>query len=99
MREVGVKTAMRASTGPGKLGPGYGNCAPKRGRMGSLDQAASASTHEVTRLLQAWGLGDDSALERISQETGRNKTLLAQETVITTLNRMMVGWANYFCLG
>ena len=35
----------------------------------------------------------------ISQETGRNKTLLAQETVIKTLNRMMVGWANYFCLG
>jgi len=37
----------------------------KRGRMGSLDKAASASTHEVTRLLQAWGLGDDSALERL----------------------------------
>ncbi len=37
----------------------------KRGRMGSLDEAASASTHEVTRLLQAWGLGDDSALERL----------------------------------
>lgn len=33
--------------------------------MGSLDEAASASTHEVTRLLQAWGLGDDSALERL----------------------------------
>ena len=30
---------------------------------------------------------------------GRNKTLLAQETVITTLNRIMIGWANYFCLG
>jgi hypothetical protein len=37
--------------------------------------------------------------EAISQQTGRNKTLLAQETVIRTLNRMMVGWANYFCLG
>jgi RNA-directed DNA polymerase len=35
----------------------------------------------------------------ISQETGRNKTLLAQEAVITTLNRIMIGWANYFCLG
>jgi group II intron reverse transcriptase/maturase len=35
----------------------------------------------------------------ISQETERNKTLLAQETVITTLNRLMIGWANYFCLG
>ena len=37
--------------------------------------------------------------EAISQETGRNKTLLDQETVIKTLNHMMVGWANYFCLG
>ena len=37
--------------------------------------------------------------EAISQETGRNKTLLAQETEITTPNRMMVGWAYYFCLG
>jgi hypothetical protein len=37
----------------------------KLGRMGSLDEAASASTHEVTRLLQAWGLGDDAALERL----------------------------------
>ena len=38
-------------------------------------------------------------MRRSAQETGRNKTLLAQETVITTLNRMMIGWANYFCLG
>lgn len=37
--------------------------------------------------------------EAISQETGRNKTLMAPETVIKTLNRMMIGWANYFCLG
>jgi group II intron reverse transcriptase/maturase len=35
----------------------------------------------------------------ISQETARNKTLLGQEEVIKTLNHMMVGWANYFCLG
>ena len=35
----------------------------------------------------------------ISQATGRDQTLLTQETVIQTLNRMMVGWANYFCLG
>jgi hypothetical protein len=35
----------------------------------------------------------------ISQATGRNQTLLDQETVIKTLNRMMIGWANYFCLG
>jgi RNA polymerase sigma factor (TIGR02999 family) len=33
--------------------------------MGNLDEAASASAHEVTRLLQAWGSGDDTALERL----------------------------------
>ena len=37
--------------------------------------------------------------EAISRETGRNKTLLDQQTVVGTLNRMMIGWANYFCLG
>jgi group II intron reverse transcriptase/maturase len=35
----------------------------------------------------------------ISAETGRHKTLLDQETVVRTLNRIMIGWANYFCLG
>lgn len=34
--------------------------------MGGLDGGASASTHEITRLLQAWGLGDDGALERLT---------------------------------
>lgn len=37
--------------------------------------------------------------EAISSETGRNKTWLDREKVVGTLNRMMVGWANYFCLG
>jgi Group II intron, maturase-specific domain len=35
--------------------------------------------------------------EAISTETGRNKRL-EQETVIGTLTRMIVGWANHFCL-
>ena len=35
----------------------------------------------------------------ISDETGRNKTLLDSKTVVDRLNRMMIGWANYFCLG
>jgi RNA-directed DNA polymerase len=35
----------------------------------------------------------------ISTETGRNKTLLDQARIVETLNRTMVGWANYFCLG
>src|SRR6201981_1790095 len=68
------------------LGYTFGRCySPKTGRayLGS-----SPSKKRVQRICEA-----------ISQETGRNKTLLAQDTVIKTLNRMMVGWANYFCLG
>ena len=37
--------------------------------------------------------------EAIGSETGRDRTLLDQETVVGKLNRMMTGWANYFCLG
>jgi RNA polymerase sigma-70 factor (ECF subfamily) len=33
--------------------------------MGGTDEVASASTHEITRLLQAWCSGDESALERL----------------------------------
>jgi RNA-directed DNA polymerase len=35
----------------------------------------------------------------ISAETGQNKTLLDEAAVAAKLNRIMVGWANYFCLG
>ena len=34
--------------------------------MGGTDEVASASTHEITRLLQAWGAGDNSALEALT---------------------------------
>ena len=37
--------------------------------------------------------------EAISSETGRNTTLLDAETTVGKLNRMLNGWANYFCLG
>jgi RNA-directed DNA polymerase len=37
--------------------------------------------------------------EVISSETGRNRTLLDRATVVGSLNRRMIGWANYFCLG
>ena len=33
--------------------------------MGASDEAARASTHEVTGLLQAWAFGDEGALERL----------------------------------
>jgi group II intron reverse transcriptase/maturase len=35
----------------------------------------------------------------ISAETGQHKTLLDDAAVVATLNRIMIGWANYFCLG
>ena len=35
----------------------------------------------------------------ITEETGRNRTLLDAEDVVGRLNRKLNGWANYFCLG
>src|SRR5215472_291457 len=35
----------------------------------------------------------------ISDQTGRNRTLLDHTTMVRKLNQMMNGWANYFCLG
>jgi len=35
----------------------------------------------------------------ISDATARSTTLLDPQTVVARLNRMMIGWANYFCLG
>ena len=37
--------------------------------------------------------------DAISSETGRNTTLLDADNVVGKLNRMLNGWANYFCLG
>ena len=68
------------------LGYTFGRCySPQTGRayLGTVP-----SKKRVIRICEA-----------ISSETGRNKTLLDQETVVDKLNRMMVGWANYFCLG
>jgi len=68
------------------LGYTFGRC--YSAKMGRAYLGTTPSKKRVQRICKA-----------ISQETGRNKTLLAQETVITTLNRIMSGWANYFCLG
>jgi plastocyanin len=35
----------------------------------------------------------------ISDETGRDTVRLDPKTLVETLNRMLIGWANYFCLG
>src|SRR5216683_2983274 len=37
--------------------------------------------------------------EAISEMTGRDQILLDQGRVVAQLNRTMIGWANYFCLG
>jgi hypothetical protein len=68
------------------LGYTFGRCYSRK--TGRAYLGSTPSKKRVQRICKA-----------ISQETGRHKTLLAQETVITTLNRMMTGWANYFCLG
>src|SRR6516164_4473476 len=35
----------------------------------------------------------------ISDQTGRDTVRLDPKTLVETLNRMLIGWANYFCLG
>jgi hypothetical protein len=35
----------------------------------------------------------------ISEHTGRHTPLLSAEEQVARLNRLLVGWANYFCLG
>ena len=38
-------------------------------------------------------------VQSISRETDRSRLLLDVETIVVKLNRQLVGWANYFCLG
>jgi group II intron reverse transcriptase/maturase len=38
-------------------------------------------------------------VQSITEETGRNRTLLDASDVVGRLNRKLIGWANYFCLG
>ena len=68
------------------LGYTFGRCySPKTGRayIGTVP-----SKKRVIRICEA-----------ISEMTGRDQTLLDQEMVVAKLNRTMIGWANYFCLG
>ena len=68
------------------LGYTFGQCySPKTGRayIGTVP-----SKKRVLRICEA-----------ISEMTGRDQTLLDQEMVVAKLNRTMIGWANYFCLG
>jgi len=68
------------------LGYTFGRCySPKTGRayIGTVP-----SKKRVIRIC-----------ETISAMTGRDQTLLDQKVVVGKLNRLMIGWANYFCLG
>jgi len=68
------------------LGYTFGRCySPQTGRayLGTVP-----SKKRVNRICEA-----------ISSETGRNTTRLDAETTVGKLNRMLNGWANYFCLG
>jgi len=68
------------------LGYTFGRCySPKTGRayLGTVP-----SKKRVIRICEA-----------ISELTGRDQLLLDQDMVIAKLNRTMIGWANYFCLG
>jgi group II intron reverse transcriptase/maturase len=68
------------------LGYTFGRCySPKTGRA---YLGTTPSKKRVQRICQA-----------ISEATGRNKTQQACEQIVTQLNRQMIGWANYFCLG
>jgi RNA-directed DNA polymerase len=68
------------------LGYTFGRCySPKTGRayLGTVP-----ARKRVIRICQA-----------ISNETGRNRTQSDHATVVIKLNRILMGWANYFCLG
>jgi RNA-directed DNA polymerase len=68
------------------LGYTFGRCySPKTGRayIGTVP-----SKKRVIRIC-----------ETISEMTGRDRTLLDQKMVVAKLNRTIIGWANYFCLG
>jgi hypothetical protein len=64
----------------------FGRCySPKAGRayLGTVP-----SKKRVMRICAA-----------VSEMTGRDQTLLDQGMVVARLNRTIIGWANYFCLG
>jgi RNA-directed DNA polymerase len=84
------ETKTRVCKLPGEkfdfLGYTFGRCySPKTDRayLGTVP-----SKKRVQRLCKA-----------ISEATGRNHTQQGVETLVATLNRQLIGWANYFCLG
>jgi len=68
------------------LGYTFGRCySPKTGRA---YLGTTPSKKRVQRICEA-----------ISEATRRSQTQQAAETLVEMLNRQIIGWANYFCLG
>jgi len=68
------------------LGYTFGRCySPKTGRA---YLGTTPSKQRVQRICTA-----------ISEATRRSQTLQAKEELVVRLNRQIIGWANYFCLG
>jgi len=68
------------------LGYTFGRCYSMRRRR--LYLGTVPSKKRVQRICRA-----------ISDQTGRDTVRLDPKTLVETLNRMLIGWANYFCLG
>ena len=68
------------------LGYTFGRCYSTR--TGRAYLGTVPSKKRVQRICQA-----------VSEETERRTTQLDSKTLVGKLNRMMTGWANYFCLG
>jgi RNA-directed DNA polymerase len=68
------------------LGYTFGRCHSMR--RGRVYLGTVPSKKRVQRICRA-----------ISDETGRNTVWQDSKTIVARLNRMMIGWANYFCLG
>jgi hypothetical protein len=68
------------------LGYTFGRCYSRQ--TGRAYVGTTPSKKRVIRLCEA-----------VSRKTERGYTQLEASEVVAQLNRMMVGWANYFCLG
>src|SRR6201988_1963767 len=68
------------------LGYTFGRCYSMR--RGRVYLGTTPSKKRVQRICRA-----------ISDETGRDTVRLDPQAMVGKLNRMLIGWANYFCLG
>jgi len=85
-REVHVRFCERLGVRlPGPTLP-FGRCYSMR--RGRVFLGTTPSKKRVQRICRA-----------ISDETGRDTVWQDSKTIVERLNRMLIGWANYFCLG